>query len=367
MGRAPCCDKDNVKKGPWSPEEDSKLKAYIQQNGTGGNWIALPQKVGLKRCGKSCRLRWLNYLRPNIKHGGFSEEEDHIIVSLYGTIGSRWSIIAAHLPGRTDNDIKNYWNTKLKKKLFGKRKDQHGRRLAATAAKQAEMFGIKRYASSEASPRTSVYGTQPRAVIDHNMNMNINWPYAHFSPGIAPQLYEQTTLAELPTITDTNPSTQPPRFHLNFQQPFDQEVFEADNNTSFRKLLERLESNLTDRSNNMNLVSICQMQVPNSISMNNNASQIPNSSLEYETAKFHNPAYLQTPSVLDASFPPSDISLVFSPSTVTCGSPQGSHQSACLNTFNDEAYILSMDWNDLLNCTNNNSSSLALPQREADS
>ncbi|RDX62245.1 Transcription factor RAX3 [Mucuna pruriens] len=125
MGRAPCCDKANVKKGPWSPEEDAKLKAYIEQHGTGGNWIALPQKIGLKRCGKSCRLRWLNYLRPNIKHGGFSEEEDNIICSLYVSIGSRWSIIAAQLPGRTDNDIKNYWNTRLKKKLLGKqRKEQ---------------------------------------------------------------------------------------------------------------------------------------------------------------------------------------------------------------------------------------------------
>ncbi|XP_061357612.1 transcription factor RAX3-like [Gastrolobium bilobum] len=125
MGRAPCCDKANVKKGPWSPEEDATLKAYIDQYGTGGNWIALPQKIGLKRCGKSCRLRWLNYLRPNIKHGRFTEEEDNIICSLYVRIGSRWSIIAAQLPGRTDNDIKNYWNTKLKKKLLTKqRKEQ---------------------------------------------------------------------------------------------------------------------------------------------------------------------------------------------------------------------------------------------------
>ncbi|OAY38082.1 transcription factor RAX2 [Manihot esculenta] len=118
MGRAPCCDKANVKKGPWSPEEDSKLKEYIEKFGTGGNWIALPQKAGLKRCGKSCRLRWLNYLRPNIKHGEFSDEEDRIICTLFANIGSRWSIIAAQLPGRTDNDIKNYWNTKLKKKLM---------------------------------------------------------------------------------------------------------------------------------------------------------------------------------------------------------------------------------------------------------
>lgn len=119
MGRAPCCDKANVKKGPWSPEEDTKLKEYIEKYGTGGNWIALPQKAGLKRCGKSCRLRWLNYLRPNLKHGEFSDAEDRIICNLFATIGSRWSIIAAQLPGRTDNDIKNYWNTKLKKKIMG--------------------------------------------------------------------------------------------------------------------------------------------------------------------------------------------------------------------------------------------------------
>ncbi|XP_023753079.1 transcription factor RAX2 [Lactuca sativa] len=118
MGRAPCCDKENVKRGPWSPEEDAKLKSFIDKYGTGGNWIALPHKAGLKRCGKSCRLRWLNYLRPNIKHGEFTDDEDKIICSLYASIGSRWSIIAAQLPGRTDNDIKNYWNTKLKKKLL---------------------------------------------------------------------------------------------------------------------------------------------------------------------------------------------------------------------------------------------------------
>ncbi|KAK1357439.1 transcription factor RAX2-like [Heracleum sosnowskyi] len=118
MGRTPCCDKANVKKGPWSPEEDAKLKDFIEKYGTGGNWIALPQKAGLRRCGKSCRLRWLNYLRPNIKHGDFSEEEDRIICRLYDQIRTKWSVIAAHLPGRTDNDIKNYWNTKLKKKYM---------------------------------------------------------------------------------------------------------------------------------------------------------------------------------------------------------------------------------------------------------
>ncbi|KAJ7958320.1 Myb transcription factor [Quillaja saponaria] len=118
MGRAPCCDKANVKRGPWSPDEDATLRSYVQTHGTGGNWIALPRKAGLRRCGKSCRLRWLNYLRPDIKHGGFTEEEDHFICTLYSQMGSRWSIIASQLPGRTDNDVKNYWNTKLKKKVM---------------------------------------------------------------------------------------------------------------------------------------------------------------------------------------------------------------------------------------------------------
>ncbi|CAK8569810.1 unnamed protein product [Lathyrus sativus] len=118
MGRAPCCDKEKVKRGPWSPDEDAKLKSYVEIHGTVENWISLPQKADLKRCGKSCRLRWMNYLRPNIKHGGFTEEEDTTICTLYNQIGSRWSVIASKLHGRTDNDVKNYWNTKLKKKIL---------------------------------------------------------------------------------------------------------------------------------------------------------------------------------------------------------------------------------------------------------
>ncbi|XP_050365085.1 transcription factor RAX3-like [Argentina anserina] len=118
MGRAPCCDKANVKRGQWSPEEDEALKTYLESHGTGGSWIHLPQKAGLRRCGKSCRLRWLNYLRPDIKHGHFTEEEDNVICNLYTQMGSRWSYIATQMPGRTDNDVKNYWNTKLKKRYF---------------------------------------------------------------------------------------------------------------------------------------------------------------------------------------------------------------------------------------------------------
>ncbi|KAK6125361.1 hypothetical protein DH2020_040897 [Rehmannia glutinosa] len=172
MGRAPCCDKANVKKGPWSPEEDAKLKSHIDKHGTGGNWITLPQKIGLKRCGKSCRLRWLNYLRPNIKHGGFTEDEDNLICTLYITIGSRWSIIAAQLPGRTDNDIKNYWNTKLKKKLLGNRRKQQQARLPQPVA-QPPLYASHENPASN-SPTTN-FLAMPNFCYDQILESDFNY------------------------------------------------------------------------------------------------------------------------------------------------------------------------------------------------
>ncbi|XP_062198288.1 transcription factor MYB60-like [Phragmites australis] len=117
MGRPPCCDNGvGVKKGPWTPEEDIVLVSYIQQHGP-GNWRSVPENTGLMRCSKSCRLRWTNYLRPGIKRGNFTPHEEGIIIHLQALLGNKWAAIASYLPLRTDNDIKNYWNTHLKKKV----------------------------------------------------------------------------------------------------------------------------------------------------------------------------------------------------------------------------------------------------------
>uniref|UniRef100_A0A7N0RJI5 Uncharacterized protein n=1 Tax=Kalanchoe fedtschenkoi TaxID=63787 RepID=A0A7N0RJI5_KALFE len=105
-----------LRKGLWSPEEDDKLINYMLRNGQ-GCWSDVARSAGLQRCGKSCRLRWINYLRPDLKRGAFSPQEEELIVQLHSLLGNRWSQIAARLPGRTDNEIKNFWNSTIKKRL----------------------------------------------------------------------------------------------------------------------------------------------------------------------------------------------------------------------------------------------------------
>ncbi|KAG9147756.1 hypothetical protein Leryth_018806 [Lithospermum erythrorhizon] len=96
-----------LKKGPWTSAEDAILVEYVKKHGE-GNWNSVQKYSGLSRCGKSCRLRWANHLRPNLKKGAFTAEEEHLIIELHAKMGNKWARMAAHLPGRTDNEIKNY-------------------------------------------------------------------------------------------------------------------------------------------------------------------------------------------------------------------------------------------------------------------
>nr|AFD93998.1 glabrous 1 [Arabidopsis thaliana]AFD93999.1 glabrous 1 [Arabidopsis thaliana]AFD94000.1 glabrous 1 [Arabidopsis thaliana] len=113
-------EKENqeYKNGLWTVEEDNILMDYVLNHGT-GQWNRIVRKTGLKRCGKSCRLRWMNYLSPNVNKGNFTEQEEDLIIRLHKLLGNRWSLIAKRVPGRTDNQVKNYWNTHLSKKLVG--------------------------------------------------------------------------------------------------------------------------------------------------------------------------------------------------------------------------------------------------------
>ncbi|KAK9269861.1 hypothetical protein L1049_025434 [Liquidambar formosana] len=177
MGRSPCCEKAHTNKGAWTKEEDQRLINYIRAHGE-GCWRSLPKAAGLLRCGKSCRLRWINYLRPDLKRGNFTDEEDELIIKLHSLLGNKWSLIAGRLPGRTDNEIKNYWNTHIKRKLIGRGLDPQTHRPlnadAETATSTSPLELIN--ASPPSLPLAEI------TLINGGINYNNDKPTAEFKP-----------------------------------------------------------------------------------------------------------------------------------------------------------------------------------------
>ncbi|CDP09459.1 unnamed protein product [Coffea canephora] len=113
--RLTCDEMGEIKKGPWKAEEDEVLINHVKKYGP-RDWSSIRSKGLLQRTGKSCRLRWVNKLRPNLKNGvKFSAEEERIVIDLQAQFGNKWAKIATYLPGRTDNDVKNFWSSRQKR------------------------------------------------------------------------------------------------------------------------------------------------------------------------------------------------------------------------------------------------------------
>ncbi|KAE9601423.1 putative transcription factor MYB-HB-like family [Lupinus albus] len=175
MGRHSCCVKQKLRKGLWSPDEDEKLFNYITRFGV-GCWSSVPKLAGLQRCGKSCRLRWINYLRPDLKRGMFSQQEEDLIISLHEVLGNRWAQIAAQLPGRTDNEIKNLWNSCLKKKLLKQGIDptthkplnEANVKEEKTSTESPPQMQIPIISTSPSATTTLLFSSQCSPVISHS-------------------------------------------------------------------------------------------------------------------------------------------------------------------------------------------------------
>ncbi|GFP78838.1 transcription factor myb113 [Phtheirospermum japonicum] len=166
-----------VRKGVWTPEEDILLRNCIQNYGE-GKWHLVPLRAGLNRCRKSCRLRWLNYLNPNIKRGHFTKDEVDLIIRLHKLLGNRWSLIAGRLPGRTANDVKNFWNSHIDKKLVGN--TMVPTKVQKTVTQHSDMIVRPRpWTLSNLPTSETMLSTQPTSNIDEKLSNNVKEQSQH--------------------------------------------------------------------------------------------------------------------------------------------------------------------------------------------
>ncbi|KAL7144291.1 hypothetical protein ABFS83_07G002100 [Erythranthe nasuta] len=162
---------EDLRRGPWTVEEDFTLINYIAHHGE-GRWNSLSRCAGLKRTGKSCRLRWLNYLRPDVRRGNITLEEQLLILELHSRWGNRWSKIAQHLPGRTDNEIKNYWRTRVQKHAKQLKCDVNSKQFKDTMRYLWMPRLVERIQSQSQSHVQATTGTPVTTATTYNTHQN---------------------------------------------------------------------------------------------------------------------------------------------------------------------------------------------------
>ncbi|XP_073049980.1 transcription factor MYB62-like [Primulina eburnea] len=194
-----CRGETELRRGPWTLEEDNILIRYINSHGE-GRWNFLAKSAGLQRTGKSCRLRWLNYLNPDIRRGNFTPQEQLSILELHSNLGNRWSKIAQHLPGRTDNEIKNYWRTRVQKQARQLKVDSNSKKFVE-AIRQFLMPRLKE-------------------------KMEQNSSLASISSSCSPSIETQKSNAPSPVFNNDVP------LHSSFPNPSDTDTNSSEKSTS---------------------------------------------------------------------------------------------------------------------------------------
>ncbi|VYS59064.1 unnamed protein product [Arabidopsis thaliana] len=166
------------RKGPWTLEEDKLLAEYVTSHGE-GRWSTVAKCAGLNRSGKSCRLRWVNYLRPGLKRGQITPQEEGIILELHSLWGNKWSTIARYLPGRTDNEIKNYWRTHYKKNQKSSSKQD---KVKKSLSRKQQQVDLKPQPQAQSQNHQSQLVSQDHMNIDndHNIASSLYYPTSVF-------------------------------------------------------------------------------------------------------------------------------------------------------------------------------------------